>query len=39
MKETWVQSLDWEDPWGRDQLPTPIFWPEEFKGGHRVGHD
>ena len=37
MWETWVQSLGWRDPlvgldpWvGREQLPTPVFWPGEF---------
>ena len=26
-------------PWRREQLPTPVFWPEEFHGlyiAHRV---
>ena len=32
MWETWVQSLSQEDPWRRESLPTPIFWPEEFYG-------
>ena len=32
MQETWVQSLGWEDPWRREQLPTPVFWPGEFHG-------
>ena len=27
MRETWVQSLGWEDPWRRERLPTPVFWP------------
>ena len=36
MRETWVPSLGWEDPLGRDQLSrreqlsTPVFWPGEF---------
>ena len=30
MPETWVQSLGWEDPWRRERLPTPVFWPGEF---------
>ena len=30
--ETWVQSLGWEDPWRRESLPTPVFWPGEFHG-------
>ena len=25
MQETWVWSLGWEDPWGRERLPTPEF--------------
>ena len=32
MWETWVWSLGWEDPWRRERLPTPVFWPEEFHG-------
>ena len=32
MLETWVQSLGWEDPWRRESLPTPVFWPGEFRG-------
>ena len=32
MRETWVSSLDWEDPWRRERLPTPVFWPGEFHG-------
>ena len=37
MLETWVWSLDWEDPlgrflWSRERLPTPVFWPGEFHG-------
>ena len=30
--ETWVRSLGWEDPWRRERLPTPVFWPGEFHG-------
>ena len=30
MRETWVLSLGWEDPWKRKQLPIPVFWPGEF---------
>ena len=33
MWETWVWSLGWEDPWGTERLPTPVFWPGEF---HRL---
>ena len=32
MWESWVQSLGWEDPWRRKKLPTPVFWPVEFRG-------
>ena len=28
--ETWFWSLGWEDPWRRERLPTPVFWPGEF---------
>ena len=27
MQETLVLFLGWEDPWKRDRLPTPVFWP------------
>ena len=30
MQETRVRSLGWEDPWRRERLPTPVFWPGEF---------
>ena len=44
MWETWIWSLGWEDPWRRERLPTPVFWPGEFHAlsspwGHRVGHN
>ena len=32
MRETWVQSLGWEDPLEKGKLPTPVFWPEESHG-------
>jgi len=32
MWDTWVQSLSWEDPWRRERLPIPVFWPGEFHG-------
>ena len=40
MWETWVQSWVGKIPWGRERLPTPVFWPGEFHGlyspwGHR----
>ena len=31
MQETWVRSLDWEDPWRRKWQPTPVFLPGESK--------
>ena len=31
MQKTMVQFLGWEDPWGRDKLPTPVFLG--FPGG------
>ena len=44
MWETWVRSLDWDDPLEKGRLPTPVFWPREFHGlyspwGRRVRHD
>ena len=35
MRETWVQSLDWEDPLKKERLPTLVFWPREFQGLYR----
>ena len=32
MKENPVQFLGLEVPWRREQLPTLVFWPEEFHG-------
>ena len=32
VQETWVRFLGWEDPWRRERLPTPVFWPGEFHG-------
>ena len=32
MQETPVLFLSWEDPWRRERLPTPVFWPGEFRG-------
>ena len=29
MWKTWVQSLSWEDPLEKEQLPSPVFWPGE----------
>ena len=44
MQETCVRSLGWEDPWRREQVPTPVFWSGEFHGlyspwGLGAGHD
>ena len=30
-QETQVHSLDWEDPWERGWLPSPVFLPREYK--------
>ena len=32
MRETWVQSLGWEEPLEKEWLPTLVFWPGEFHG-------
>ena len=35
MRETWVQSLGWEDPLEKGPaapVATPVFWPGEFHG-------
>ena len=32
MWDTWVWSLGWEDPLEKGKLPTPVFWPGEFRG-------
>ena len=36
MRETWVESLGWEDPLEKGKAtaaaPTPVFWPGEFHG-------
>ena len=49
IRETWVRSLGWKDPWRRAWQLTPEFLPEEspwteepgmhFMGLQRVGHD
>ena len=50
MRETWVRSLGWEDPWRRKWQPTPVSLPGEshgrrslvgysLQGSQRVGHD
>ena len=35
VQETQVQSLDWEDPWRREWLLTPVFFPGEFHAQKR----
>ena len=43
MRKTWVRSLGWEDPWGREWQPIPVFlpgespWTEEPGGLQSVG--
>ena len=32
MWETWIRSRGQEDPWRREWLSTPVFWPREFSG-------
>ena len=32
MWETWGRILGWEDPWGRERLPTPVQLNEENSG-------
>ena len=45
MRETWVQSLCWEDPLEKRKathssvLPWRIPWTAQFMGSQRVGHD
>ena len=40
MQETLVQTLGWEDPWGREYLPILVFLPGEFHGqrSHLLSH-
>ena len=43
MRETWVQSLGWEDPLEKGKAATSAFWPGDFHGlystrGCRVRH-
>ena len=28
VRETWVQSLGWDDPLEKELLPTPVFWSQ-----------
>ena len=45
MKETWVRSLDWEDPLEKGMathssiLVWTVPWTVESMGSQRVGHD
>ena len=32
VQETWVQSLDWEDPLEEERATTPIFLPGKSDG-------
>ena len=32
MRDTWVQSLDWEHPLEKGKATHPVFWPGEFHG-------
>ena len=32
MRETWVQSLGWEDSLEKGRVLTPVFLPGEFQG-------
>ena len=32
MRETWLQSLGWEDPLEKGKATTPVFWTGEFHG-------
>ena len=32
LRETCVQSLDWEDSLEKGRLPIPILWPRVFQG-------
>ena len=50
MRETWAQSLGWEDPLEEDRKPSPVFLPGEspwvekpgrlhiVHGSQRAGH-
>ena len=39
VQETWVQSLDWEDPLEEGMATTPVFLPGDFHGQRSlVGH-
>ena len=37
MRETWVPSLDWEDPWRKKWQPTPVLLPGESPWTEKPG--
>ena len=37
MRETWVQSLGWEDPLEEAWQPTPVFLPGESPWTEKLG--
>ena len=39
MQDTWVWSLDWEDPLEKKQLPSPVELPAEFHGQRDLADD
>ena len=39
MGETWVQSLDWEDPLKKGKATHSSILAWRIPWGHRVGHD
>ena len=38
VRETWVQSLDGEDPLEKEMIPTPIFLPGRAHGRSLAGY-
>ena len=30
IRETWIRSPGWEDPWRRERLPITVFWPGQL---------
>ena len=39
VRETWVQSWVRKNPWRRERLPTPGFWPREYSPWGRKESD
>ena len=39
MRETWVQSMGWEDPLEKGKATTPVFWDREFHGLYQFMSD